>query len=93
MIGGASKSRLQCQILSDITGLPVYLPKNMKLNYACRGAAMLAGVSAKIYKDFKKVNDIFKEDESLILPREEFEDYYSEKFDNYVRVVSKNLQM
>jgi len=93
MIGGGAKSRLQCQILSDITGLPVYLPKNMKLNYACRGAAMLAGVSAKIYKDFKKVNDIFKEDELLILPREEVKDYYSEKFDNYLRIVSKNLQM
>ena len=93
MIGGAAKSRLQCQILSDITGLPVYLPKNMKLNYACRGAAMLAGVSAKIYKDFNTVNEIFKEEELIIYPREEFKSYYSEKFNKYLKVVCKNLQM
>lgn len=93
MIGGAAKSRLQTQILSDITGLPVYLPKNLKLNYACRGAAMLAIVSSGICKDFKRLNDIFIEEESLILPREEFKDYYSEKFVKYLKIVNKNLQM
>ncbi|MCL4386761.1 MAG: FGGY family carbohydrate kinase [Actinobacteria bacterium] len=92
MIGGAVKSRLQTQILSDITGLPVYLPKNMKLNYACKGAAMLAGVSAKIYKDFKIVNEIFKEEELIVYPREEFKDYYLEKFNKYLEIINKNLQ-
>ncbi|MHB1442459.1 MAG: xylulokinase [Candidatus Humimicrobiaceae bacterium] len=92
MIGGAAKSRLQCQILSDITGLPVYLPKNMKLNYACRGAAMLAGVSTRIYKNFKSVNDVFREEELIIFPREEFKDYYLDKFEKYLKIVNKNLQ-
>ncbi|MHB1336742.1 MAG: hypothetical protein ACYCXQ_12440, partial [Candidatus Humimicrobiaceae bacterium] len=87
-----AKSRLQCQILSDITGLPVYLPKNMKLNYACRGAAMLAGVSTRIYKNFKSVNDVFREEELIIFPREEFKDYYLDKFEKYLKIVNKNLQ-
>lgn len=91
MIGGASKSILQTQILSDVTGLPIYLPENIKLNYACRGAAMLAGVSSKIYRNFDEVNDIFKEEESVIYPRKEFRDYYLEKFDKYIKIVNKNL--
>lgn len=93
MIGGASKSKLQCQIISDITGLPVFIPKNMKLNYACRGAAMLACVSADIYKDFASVINVFKEEEMIISPREEFKDYYLDKFEKYLKIVNKDLQM
>jgi sugar (pentulose or hexulose) kinase len=92
MIGGATKSILQTQIISDVTGLQVYLPRDKKLNYACRGAAMLACVSAGIYKDFKTVSNIFKEEELVIYPREKFKDYYLEKFNKYLKIINKTLQ-
>jgi len=93
MIGGATKSILQTQIISDVTGLKVYLPVDKKLNYACRGAAMLACVSAGIYKDFKTVTNIFKEEEIVVYPREKFKEYYLEKFNKYLKIIDNKIQL
>ncbi|MBR0163096.1 MAG: autoinducer-2 kinase [Lachnospiraceae bacterium] len=47
--GGASKSPLWCQILSDVTGLAVRVP--VVREATALGAAMLAGVGCGIYAD------------------------------------------
>lgn len=49
LAGGASKSPLWCQILADITGIPIQVPAVADL--ACVGAALLAGTGSGIYKD------------------------------------------
>lgn len=49
VVGGGSKSRLWCQIVSDIIGVDVFLPET---SGASIGAAMLAGVGTLVFKDF-----------------------------------------
>ncbi len=90
IIGGAAKSSIQCKILADITGEKVFRPKNLNLNYACRGAAMIAGVSAGIYKDMEQAAQVFNEEEETVYPNPLMKDYYDEKFSCYMdRVASK----
>ena len=49
--GGASKSALWCQILCDVTGCVIKIPKVTEAT--ALGTAMAAGVGAGIYKDLK----------------------------------------
>lgn len=49
LTGGASKSPVWCQLVADISGLPVRVPEVADM--ACVGAAILAGVGCGIYKD------------------------------------------
>jgi len=50
--GGASKGELWCQILSDVTGCDIKIPKVTEAT--ALGAAMSAGVGAGVYKDIKQ---------------------------------------
>jgi len=52
--GGASKGDLWCQILSDVLGLKVKIPKITEAT--ALGAAMCAGVGAKIYKNLDEAS-------------------------------------
>lgn len=67
--GGASKSRVWSQILADISGLPVKIPEIADL--ACVGAAILAGVGAGAYKDFRDGYNKFRISETVINPNPE----------------------
>jgi len=49
--GGASKGALWCQILSDVTGCTIHVPKVTEAT--ALGAAMAAGVGAGIYPSLK----------------------------------------
>jgi autoinducer-2 kinase len=49
--GGASKGKLWCQILSDVTGCKVKIPKVTEAT--ALGAAMAAGVGAKVYSSLQ----------------------------------------
>ncbi len=49
--GGASKGKLWCQTLADVTGCKIKIPKVTEAT--ALGAAMSAGVGAGIYKDLK----------------------------------------
>ncbi len=51
--GGASKGKLWCQILADVTGCKVEIPKVTEAT--ALGAAMAAGVGAKIYDSLQTV--------------------------------------
>lgn len=93
IIGGAAKSKIQCQIISDITGYKVIRPKNMKLNYACRGAAMIAGVSSKTYKDFNEASRHFKELEEEFYPNGNNLSFYENKYEMYKNAVFKKSSM
>ncbi len=92
IIGGAAKSAIQCKILADVTGEKVFRPKDLNLNYACRGAAMLAGVSAGIYKDMEQAAQVFKEEEEIVYPNPLMKDYYDEKFSCYIDKVTSKIE-
>lgn len=48
--GGGAKSAIWCQMQADITGLPVLIPAEKEA--ACLGAAMIAAVSSKGFRDY-----------------------------------------
>ncbi len=50
--GGASKGKLWCQILSDVTGCTVRIPKVTEAT--ALGVAMSAGVGAGVYENLEK---------------------------------------
>lgn len=64
--GGASKGRLWCQILSDVTGCRVKIPKVTEAT--ALGAAMSAGVGAGIYKTITEAADRLVTWESTYTP-------------------------
>ena len=52
LAGGATKSTVWCQILADITGLPVRIPEVS--DQACVGAAVLAGLGCGAFTDARE---------------------------------------
>jgi xylulokinase len=92
MIGGAAKSRMQAQLIADITGRDIYIPKNVNISYACRGAAVIGAVSAGIYKDYEDASAPYSLETDIIRPREAFRSYYLEKFTAYRKVLKGMLQ-
>ncbi len=64
--GGASKGELWCQIVSDVTGLKVKVPKITEAT--ALGAAMSAGVGVGVYKDIKSAAKKLVKWEKTYLP-------------------------
>ena len=66
LTGGATKSRLWCQMVADMSGLPVTIPETADLG--CVGAAILAGVGCGIYEDARQGYARMAIPEETILP-------------------------
>ena len=81
--GGASKSRVWCQMVADISGLPVRIPEVADL--ACVGAAILAGVGCGIYQDAAEGYKKLAVGEQVILPDPERSAAYKKIFASYKR--------
>jgi len=94
--GGASKGELWCQILSDVTGCTIKVPKVKEAT--ALGAAMAAGVGAEIYENIEKASEELvvweKEYTSNI---ENFHKYnnikknWEEVYENQLTLVDKGL--
>jgi sugar (pentulose or hexulose) kinase len=81
MIGGATKSRIWPQIVSDMLGLPVTIPKMKEA--ACAGAAILAGLGVGSYRTAEDgVRELVAEG-SQIHPNEENKELYKRLFFSY----------
>lgn len=81
LAGGASKSPLWCQILADISGLPVRIPEVADL--ACVGAAILAGVGCGIYENAEEGYHRLAVEEHVLQPDPERVRMYAPLFDEY----------
>ena len=81
LAGGASKSDLWPQILADVSGLPVRIPKVADL--ACVGAAILAGVGAGLYPSCEAGYKAFAIEETIVEPNPEMTATYKEIFEKY----------
>ena len=79
--GGASKSEVWTQILADVSGLSVRVPRLADL--ACVGAAVLAGLGAGMYSDCKEGYERFKVPETVIEPNPEKSAKYKLLFEKY----------
>ena len=81
LAGGASKSEVWTQILADVSGLPVRIPRVADL--ACVGAAIMAGVGAGLFATCKDGYEKFRISESVVLPRAEMTEKYKPIFEKY----------
>ena len=79
--GGATKSPLWCQIIADISGLPVRVPAVADL--ACVGAAVLAGLGSKVFADAEEGYRRLAVQEREILPNPENVRTYAKLFASY----------
>ena len=83
LAGGASKSAVWAQLLSDISGLPVRIPAVADL--ACVGAAILAGSGAGLYESAEDGYRRFAIKESILYPDENKTRIYAPLFEEYKR--------
>ncbi len=80
MVGGASRSKLWTQIISDITGLNISVPVNPKTDFASSGAAILAGFGAGIFKSINEGYETLKGSFNVVNPKAENAIFYEKKF-------------
>lgn len=84
LAGGASKSPLWCQLVADISGLPVRIPEVADL--ACVGAAVLAGVGCGAYRNAEEGCESLAVGERVLYPDPEHAKRYAVLFEEYKRI-------
>lgn len=89
--GGASKSNLWCQIISDVLNIPVKIPK-VKESTAL-GAAICAGVGAGVYESFEQAIEKVVEFENTFYPNEENHAIYNELYNKWEKVYEKQMEL
>ncbi len=88
---GASKSPLWCQILADVLGLPVRVPKIKEAT--ALGAAILAGVGVGIYSDAGTAAKKLVKWDKEYLPNKESTDVYDEMYGKWREVYAAQLAL
>lgn len=89
--GGASKSSLWCQILSDVLNLPVKTPKVKEAT--ALGAAILAGYGVGIYSDIAASAKELAEIEQVYTPNPENHKVYCEMYKVWQKVYAAQLSL
>jgi autoinducer 2 (AI-2) kinase len=94
--GGASKGELCCQILADVTGCTIKIPKVTEAT--ALGASMSAGIGAGIYKDMQSAVALLVSWEKSYTPNEKHHKAYLEiakkwqsVYDTQLGLVDKGL--
>ncbi len=87
--GGASKGNLWCQILADVTGCRIKVPKVREAT--ALGAAMAAGVGAGVYETMAKASEALVEWENLYSPDTENFKIYSRIKEQWQEVYANQL--
>ena len=87
--GGASRSGLWCQILSDVLGLPVKVP--VVKEATALGTAILAGYGIGLYKNISDTARSLVEWEQTYLPDPENHRLYSEMYGPWREVYATQL--
>lgn len=87
--GGASKSSVWTQMVADIAGQPVRIPKIADL--ACVGAAILAGVGCGLYKDAEEGHSKLSVGEGILYPVPENVERYRKLYETYKKVAAALL--
>jgi len=82
VIGGAAKSALWMEILSDILDIEVI--KLSEKNAACIGAAITSGIGIGVWNDFKTGYSAFDSNEIVIRKNPEDAKFYNRKYKRYI---------
>ena len=89
--GGASKGELWCQILADVTGCKIRVPKVTEAT--ALGAAMAAGVGTGIYESIVQAAEILVTWNKEYIPNSENFDKYIEIKDQWQEVYENQLTL
>ena len=84
MVGGATKSILWPQIVSDITCTEILIPESNNEDIASRGAAILAGYGAGIFSSPKEGYSKLKPNFKILRPDKKMHDYYEDKMRKFL---------
>ncbi|MCL5070484.1 MAG: FGGY family carbohydrate kinase [Actinobacteria bacterium] len=85
MVGGAAKSRIWPNIISDITNSEILIPMDRDCDFATMGAAILAGYGIGIYHSLKEGYDKMKIDFNHIKPQKDNSNFYKIKFNEFLK--------
>ena len=89
--GGASKGELWCQILADVTGCKIKVPKVTEAT--ALGAAMAAGVGAEVYESISKAAEGLVKWDRAYLPNSENFHLYSRIKEQWQEVYANQLSL
>jgi autoinducer 2 (AI-2) kinase len=89
--GGASKGELWCQILADVTGCKIKVPKVTEAT--ALGAAMAAGVGAGIYVSIASASEILVEWEKIYTPNSKNHQVYNKIKEKWQTVYANQLTL
>jgi autoinducer 2 (AI-2) kinase len=89
--GGASKSKLWPQILSDVLGIPVQIP--VVKEASSLGAALLAYKGIGLYPDIKEAAQRLVRIEKEFTPNSENHGVYQKAYDNWQAVYAAQLRL
>ncbi|MHB8277341.1 MAG: FGGY-family carbohydrate kinase [Candidatus Humimicrobiaceae bacterium] len=84
MIGGASKSKIWPGIIADITETDILVPLNKDEDYAVKGAAIIAGTGAGLFKSLKEGYETLKSEFQIIKPDRKNTSFYREKYKKFL---------
>lgn len=82
--GGASKSKIFPQILSDVLGIKIIIPSGEE--FGARGAAYLASVATNKYSSLNKVINKNKKIKKIFYPNLKNKKYYLSKYNKYIKL-------
>lgn len=88
---GASKSPIWCQILSDVLGIPVKVPKVKEAT--ALGAAITAGVGVGIYRNMSEAAKVLVQWDAEYIPNMENHKIYSEIYEKWRKVYRECLEL
>ncbi|GHV94366.1 autoinducer-2 kinase [Spirochaetia bacterium] len=89
--GGASKSALWSQILTDVLGIPVEVP--VVKEATALGAALLAGKGIGLYPDIKDTARRLVKIEKSFSPNKENQEVYQRAYENWQAAYVPQLQL
>ncbi|MDW8062849.1 MAG: FGGY-family carbohydrate kinase [Candidatus Caldarchaeum sp.] len=82
--GGQANSELWNQIKADVLGTKILKPRVMECSPL--GAAIIAAVNRKLFKDFKDAADNIVEIEKIFTPRPDNAETYDKRYQNYLEL-------
>lgn len=87
MVGGAARSPIWPQIISDVNGVAVSLTTYS--HGPAMGAAMLACLGLGIYQTVEECSQFFKIQKKEVLPNKELSNFYQQKFEKYQKAIKE----
>lgn len=87
MIGGAARSPIWPQIISDVNGVSVLLTTYS--HGPAMGAAMLACLGLGVYQSVEECSQYFKINKKEVHPNPDVADFYQQKFEKYQKAIQE----